>query len=297
MKKTGLFVLLLLTVLLPLQTQAAGPPAVKFSYTPVYQYETDIDQGGSFSVDRHLLRLDFSNFINRQTGVGLGLHYDLENWNFKNIGSVAGATPWREVHRPTLNFSLFYAPSREWKFLVAPSVGLARTPGAKSSDSQVYGVVFSAMRSLNPDLTLGIGLGVFDRLDKVRAFPFIAIAWKINQQWQLKNPFPAGPVGPAGLELSWNPENPWEFGFGGAWRSYRFRLSEESNVPNGIGEVEFIAGFLRLSRTLSPHFSIDFSGGGLFSGSLNIDNPDGSGLGSSNFDTAPFVALTLKGQY
>jgi len=297
LKKAALIILLLVMVFLPLPARASGPPAVKLSYTSVYQFETDIDQGGSFAVDRHMLRLDFTRFMTRQTGIGLGLHYDLENWDFNNLGSVGGASPWREIHRPTLNLSLFHAPSKDWKFFIASSVGLARTPGAKSSDSQVYGAVFSAMKSINPNLDLGLGLGAFKGLDEIRAFPFVAISWKINEQWQLKNPFSAGPAGPAGLELVWNPRSPWEMGVGGAWRSYRFRLSEEGSVPGGIGETEFIAAYLRLGRTISQRFSFDISGGGLFSGRLNIENSAGTDLGNSDFATAPFLGLTFKGQF
>jgi hypothetical protein len=37
-----------------------------FSYTPIYQFETDLDSGGSFDVQRHFLRFDIAT-VHRPT--------------------------------------------------------------------------------------------------------------------------------------------------------------------------------------------------------------------------------------
>jgi hypothetical protein len=47
-----------------------------FSYTPIYQFETDLNRGGRFDVSRHYLRLNFVRPINRKLKLGLGLGYD-----------------------------------------------------------------------------------------------------------------------------------------------------------------------------------------------------------------------------
>ena len=136
------------------------------------------------------------------------------------------------------------------------------------------------------------------KLEKdLKFFPFIVINWKINEQLRLSNPFRAGPAGPAGLELIYSPQRNWELGVGGAYRSYRFRLDDTSAVPNGIGENEFLAGFLRVQRKLGSKWSLDLATGALFAGELTIENSDGNGRGEDKYDTAPFVALTLEGKF
>ena len=60
-----------------------------FSYTPIYQFETDLDRGGRFDVSRHYLRLNFVRPINRKLKLGLGLGYDSEKWNFSDLPDVA----------------------------------------------------------------------------------------------------------------------------------------------------------------------------------------------------------------
>ena len=297
MIKLWLTLLILLLAGPALAGRDAAALSTSLSYTPVYQFETDIDSGGSFAVDRHFLRLDFFKPLNRRTRVGLGLHYDFEQWNFKGTTDIQGASPWQEIHRPTLTLPLFYSLNEDWNLFLAPSIGLAQESGAKTSESLVYGAVFSLTRNLQPGLRLGLGGGVFERLDKTTVFPFIVLDWKINEQFRLKNPFSAGPVGPAGLELVWQPEGRWELACGGAWRSYRFRLADDSGTPNGVGEVDFIASYLRSTYQMGKLFSADLSIGGLFAGSLGIEDSSGRSLGETGYEPAPFMALTFKGRF
>ncbi len=65
-------------------------PCYKVSYTPLYQAKADLDSGGSFDVDRHLLRFDTTHMINRQWMVGLGLKFDYEHWDFSEVNALAG---------------------------------------------------------------------------------------------------------------------------------------------------------------------------------------------------------------
>ena len=77
----------------------------------------------------------------------------------------------------------------------------AGASGAETGESLSYGAVLSAAYAFGPDLMVGLGAGVFERLDQSEVFPYVVIDWKINDRLRLTNPFRAGPVGPAGLEL------------------------------------------------------------------------------------------------
>jgi hypothetical protein len=104
-------------------------------------------------------------------------------------------------------------------------------------------------------------------------------------------------VGPAGLELVFAPNKNWEMGMGGAYRSYRFRLDDSSAVADGIGEVDFWAPFLRVGRRLGERYRLDINGGALVGGSIAIEDQNGNKLGDTDYDTAPFIGVTLKGQF
>ena len=273
-------------------------PAViySFSYTPLYQFETDLDSGGSFDVSRHYLRFDILRSFNRSLRAGVALSYDLEKWDFNNVANVVGANPWSTIHRPGIGVPIIYSFSDSWRFGFTPTVELSGESGAKTSESFTYGGVVSLTHLVNRDLLLGLGLGLFDRLEKTKAFPFIVLNWQINERLRLTNPFRAGPAGPAGLELVYSPQN-WELGIGGAYRSYRFRLDDTSAVPNGVGENEFLASFLRVGRQLGSKLTLDLAAGALFAGELTIEDSNGNKLGAEEYDTAPFVALTFAGRF
>ena len=134
---------------------------VRFSYTPIYQFDTDLDSGGSFDVQRHFLRFDISRFINRQWIVGLGLSLDYERWNFSDIDGLAGVDLWDEIFRPGISLPVFYSTGGKWRFGIIPSIEFAGASGAEASESLSYGAVLSAAYTFGPNLTLGLCAGIF----------------------------------------------------------------------------------------------------------------------------------------
>jgi hypothetical protein len=269
----------------------------QFSYSPIYQFETDMDVGGSFDVQRHFLRFDMTRIINPQWAIGLSLGFDFERWNFSGIEALAGIDPWNEIVRPSISVPMVYNTANNWRLMLIPTLEFAGATGAEASESLSYGAVLAAMRAFGPNLMLGLGAGVFNRLDEWEGFPFIAVNWAINDQFRLSNPFEAGVAGPAGLELIYTPSSQWEIGIGGAYRSYRFRLDDTSAVEDGIGQVDFLATFLRIGINTGKRISFDLNAGALFEGEISIDDKNGNKLGDTDTDTAPFVGVTLRGSF
>ena len=275
------------------------PSGIRYtvSYTPLYQAKADLDGGGSFDVQRHFLRFGAVRRVNRQWMAGLGLRFDYERWDFSEVSALAGADLWDEIFRPGISLPVFYTPGNDWRFGFIPAVEWAGASGAEAGESLSYGAAAMAIYTIGPDLKLGLGTGVFERLDQTEAYLFPVIDWQISKQLQLTNPFEAGPVGPAGLELIYNLNDRWTIGAGGAWRSYRFRLDDSSTVPDGIGQVDFWAPFARVGCKLGKRFRLDLNGGATLDGKIIIEDRNARQLGETGYDTAPFVGLTLKGQF
>lgn len=269
----------------------------RISYTPVFQFATDMDGGGQFEVQRHLLRLDASRSITPHWTAGLGFSLDYEQWEFSNITGLHSVNVWEEIIRPGLSVPIFYVPSKNWRWGMIPSITYAGASGAKTSKSLSYGTVLSGTYVFHPGLMVGLGAGIFERLGQFEMFPYIVVNWKLNDQLRLTNPFSAGPVGPAGMELVYSPLPKMEIGVGGAYRSYRFRLDDSSLVTNGIGEVEFWASFFRIGWKVGHAYRVDINGGLLLDGSIAIEDDSNHNLGKSAFDTAPFIGLTLQGKF
>ncbi len=269
----------------------------RFSYTPTYQFTADLDNGGDFDVQRHFLRFDTSRSFDKHWTVGLGLSFDYERWNFSNTATIPSTGLWDEIFRPGISIPIFYSTESNWRFAIIPSINFSGATGAEVSESLSYGTVLSAAYSFGPNLMLGLGAGIFERLDESEIFPYVVINWKINKQLRLTNPFRAGAVGPAGLELVYTPTESWELGIGGAYRSYRFRLDDSSAVADGIGDMNFWAPFLRVGWKINSTYRIDLNSGLLLDGNITIEDENGNELGETDYSTAPFVGLTLKGRF
>ena len=300
--------ILVMTVLFAMQVScyAQAPESVqklknqiryRFSYTPVYQFETDMDNNGQFGVQRHLIRFDVSRSIVPKWTAGLGVSLDYERWQFSNIAGLHSVDIWDEIIRPGISVPIFYTPSQKWRFGLIPSLTYAGATGAETDKALSYGGVISGTYVFTPDLMIGIGAGLFERLDQFEMFPYLVVNWKVNEQFRITNPFTAGPVGPAGLELVYSPLSDIEIGVGGAYRSYRFRLDDSSLVADGIGEVDFWATFFRVGWKLNRTYRFDINGGLLLDGNITIEDSDSEKLGKSAFDTAPFIGMTLQGRF
>ncbi|MCA1789590.1 MAG: hypothetical protein LC667_06975, partial [Thioalkalivibrio sp.] len=87
----------------------------------------------------------------------------------------------------------------------------------------VYGGIVSATRAFAPDRRLGFGVGVFGQLEETTVIPILIVNWRLSERWSLVNPLPAGPVGPAGLELDYRFDHGWRLGSGATSHSLRFR--------------------------------------------------------------------------
>ena len=267
------------------------------SVTPTYQFPVHVDGGGTLSVISYHLRADAKKQINPKLGLGLGLTYEFDDYHFSGVTAFPVGVPWKQVQRLGISTPIFYSFADKWMLLIVPSAQFSGELGARFGDAIAYGGVVSASYALRPNLNLGVGVGAYSNIEKVSVFPYLAVNWQITDRLRLTNPFRTSPAGPAGLELSYNLDRNWEIGFGGAYRSYRFRLDQNGSISNGIGESRRVPIFARLSYNLSPAFGADLYGGAAIINKLWLDAPNGNELYSTKYAVAPLVGLTLRARF
>lgn len=268
-----------------------------YSVAPVYQFNADLDGGGTTGASALILSLSRGKQIDERWRIGASLRANWEPWRFSNPVAFGGIAPWENVVRIGLSVPVSYAADGGWRFAVVPTVEYAAESGADSGKAWEYGAVASAAKIVSADLTVGLGAGVFSQIEKTVAFPYLVVDWKIDQRWRLANPFAAGPAGPAGLELSYAFGENWDAGIGGAYRSYRFRLDQSGPFPDGIGESRLVPAFLRISRKLGSEARLDFYAGAALNGRLKLEDSNGGDLVSEDYATAPMIGLTLSGRF
>lgn len=262
--------------------------------TGIAELDTDLDRGGSIRWAGAMASGSLLRQVTPQFAAGVSVQYEYQSWTFDQPAAFGGVAPWGDIMQPRVGLTFSYAPSADWRVVVSPSVAWAYESGASTGDALEYGAVLVASRVFSPRLTLGLGAAIYRQIDETKVFPFLAIDWKIDDRWRLTNPFPAGPVGGAGLELTYALAEQWEAGFGGTYRSYQFRLDRDGPVPGGIGENRAIPLFVRLSRNIGKAAQVDLYVAALVNGQLKVKNQDGQDLASDDYATAPVLGLTVR---
>jgi hypothetical protein len=272
-------------------------PSLTVALTPVYQFDANLDKGGSVSVFRLLLDADGNIPLSETLGVGLHFGYTYADYNFSDPAGFAGVKPWDKVHTLEFGGNVGYDLTPEWSIYVAPTVQFSREDGAGWGNAVQYGGAVSVTRDFGPNLTLGLGVAAFSELEEVTVFPMVVVTWRITDRLLLANPFRPGPTGPAGMELSYRIGDGWDVAAGAAYRSERFRLNDSGPFADGIGEFSSIPVWGRLSWSAVKKFNLDFYGGVMCNGKVSIDDRNGDRLTSDDYHPAPFLALAISSRF
>lgn len=277
--------------------QQSNATSVTYSIAPQYQGKADLDRGGDFSVTAVDVSLGVTTALSSSVRLGINGQVGFEDFSFDRASAFGALAPWGRIDRATLSAPLTWMLEGGWRITAAPQFEYAAEDGAQASESYGYGGLAAVSRTFSSDLTFGVGVGVYRRLDENNVYPVVLVDWRIDERWRLSNPLPAGPAGPAGLELSYAIDPRWELGFGGAYRSFRFRLDKNGPNPDGIGEYRLVPLFARLSWRFMPEARLDFYLGAPLSGELKLQSSGAQTLVKEDFDPAPIVAINLAGRF
>ncbi len=275
----------------------AQSPGLKASVSVVgiNQFNTNLNSGGGFGWSYASASLGLLNNVSPVTTVGVSLRYETEFWNWSNMQAynLGGKNPWGTIQSPGVSFIYSHKFDSNWKLNLIPTIESNAEQGAELGNSLTYGTIVNASKQLSPTLNLGLGTGVFRQIDTNRIFPFVVIDWKITDRWNLNNPFPGGPAGGAGLELSYAVIPQFKISGGAAYRSYRFRLSNSSAYAGGVGQNKFVPIFARFSYAFDRTTLLDLYTIANVGGAVSAIDTSGNTVLSTNYKTAPAIALSL----
>ena len=263
------------------------------SISGIIQLNAGLNGGGNFSWGGAIVQGGLTRQFTSQFSAGLSLRYGFESWHFSTPSALGAAAPWSNINRPSIGLDIDYRAGPDLALFVAPQIEWDYESGANADDGQNYGAVVAAIKMFSPTRMLGIGASVFRQIDTTVAFPIVIVNWKINDKWTLRNPFSAGPAGPAGVELAYSLTPDWELAGGGTFREYRFRLNSHGPTPDGIGRNQGSPMFARLTRKLGPQDRLDFYVGAVAGGQLRVQNSSGGTVASSDYSLAPLLGATV----
>ncbi len=272
-------------------------PNFQVRVMPVYQFPSNVDGGGDLGVFSLFSYADVSKQINEKWGIGLGLKYQFDNYDFSGLTAFYVPRPWKEVQHAGISVPIFYTLNNKWEFILIPQGQFSGEFGARFGDGLVYGGGAAVRYSFGPKTRVGIGVAAYYYLEQARVFPFLVLNLNLTERITLTNPFHLSPAGPAGVVASYKLNRQWDIGVGGAIRSYRFRLDYDGPIPNGIGEYESFPLFVRLAYKPFPEATIAIYGGLSVYNRLRVEDRDGNRLYESSQDVAPLIGGSIYGKF
>ncbi|MBT5901662.1 MAG: hypothetical protein HOH58_06105 [Opitutaceae bacterium] len=259
----------------------------------VFQSSADMDAGGDMSIHRLGFKFGAIRGLDGGSSIGGGLSYTMLGYRFEGVPAQGGFKPWEDIDQLQLSLQYRYAIDGESSMFLMPSVTSSGESGASFGDGIEFGAIFGYTKTFSRELTLGIGGGAFYGLEDTSGFPVIFVYWQMADNWRLSNPFRPGPSGPAGLEVVYTGLTGWEIGFGGGYRVSRFALNDVGAAPNGFGQNEGAAMFVRASREFQTGGNLDLYVGTVVGGELELEDSGGSLLARTDYDPSILFALAF----
>lgn len=257
----------------------------------LHQFDTDIDGGGSFAVDRARLSAGLTRVYDRRRMVGISFGYGYDGYDFGGSPS----DPWSDIHTLQLGVPVRWALAASWDLFAIPTFRSTMESGADFSDSLDGGALAGVSYQFSDRLTLGPGIGVFSEIeDDVNVFPILLIQWKITDRLQLETGRGFGASQGPGLNLVWKASEDWKVTLGGRYENFRFRLDDDGIASHGVGEEKGVP--IYLGATYAPTRASEFSvyAGVKLGGSLTLEDSSGRRIAKSDYDATPIMGISWK---
>ena len=264
----------------------------------VHQFDTDIDNGGSFSVNRLFIQGGPTYTTEGGTSLSLALGYGLDEYDFSGDSGFGSRQPWEDIHTLRLSIPLRWQVSEKWSGFASPTLRFSGESGADFSDSITGGAFVGFSYRYSDRLSFGPGIGVLTQLeDNISVIPILVINWKMTETLSLTTGRGIGATLGPGLTLKWQPSRAWAFSLGGRYESRRFRLADNGTHPNGIGEDRSFPIFGGIEYSFTPMVRISAVCGVEVGGELRLEDEGGDTIIEEDHDPAGVLGFAFSARF
>lgn len=193
-----------------------------------------------------------------------------------------------------LTFNTMYTRSLDdngTSLFVGGRIGSASEGGVDFDDALVWGAFGGVSWRMNDNLTLGVGVGVFSRLeDDVRIIPLPTFRYVIDDRWTLMTEGP-------GLKLDYMWNETMNMGVHARFRGDDFRIETDNTlVPGGAVSNSMVPITYYLDTILgdAKNIALYAEVGVVVAGETEIFNAAGNVVVEEDIDPGVFAGLSLK---
>jgi hypothetical protein len=264
----------------------------------VHQMDSDIDDGGSFSVNRFFVQGGPTYVSEESTSIGLAVGYGLDSYDFSGNTGFGGRNPWDDIHSLRLSMPLRWKMGEQWTGFISPTLRYTGEEGADFDDALTGGGFAGVSYRLGDSLTIGPGVGFLTQLeDSSQVIPVLIINWKITDTLSLNTGRGIGSTLGPGLFLGWKPSRSLSFSIGGRYERLRFRLDDKGAVSDGIGEDRSFSILGGVEYKFTPKVRIAVLGGVNVGGELRLEDEKGHEITEDNHDPAGFLGIAFRARF
>ena len=258
----------------------------------VYQFDSDLDEGGSFSSSRFNIEVGQNYAWSRRDTVTLALGYSYDAYDFSDgePDGIASGSPWEDIHTLSISSPLRMGIGDKWTAFFIPSLRSTGESGADFSKTITGGGFTGVSYRFSDRLTIGPGIGAFTQLeDSTTVFPVLIINWKITDKFSLETGGgQAATLGP-GLTLSYRPNPKLRIAVGGRYEKLRFRLEKD-----GVGEDSSFPIFASCTYNINRKALVSLVGGVETGGELRLEDSKGHSILEESYDPGIFSGMTFR---
>ncbi len=272
-----------------------GGLRISFDAAIGYQFETDLDDDGDYSVFRSGARLNIGSQLSDSVGLNLRLRYRHDDFDFSDDAFGLTESPWSGIHTVGIDAMFQVGVSDELRLFFGPSVQSAWESGADFDDGITIGGTIGFSYRVTDDLTLGLMAGIRDEIeDDVDVIVLPLVEWDISDHWRIGSVGGPSSFLVSGVQLSYRPDDSWLFGLGAGYSRNRFRLDDDGVAPDGVGEESGVPIWFGIGYRPSNTTELDFIAGLLIGGELRLEDDHGRTIETEDTDPAPFIGVAAR---
>jgi hypothetical protein len=261
----------------------------------VHQFDTDIDDGGSFNVYRLSIQGGVTYAPDYRRSVSFALGYGLDGYDFSGDRGFAALRPWEDTNSYRLSMPVRWGFNKAWTVFVVPTLRFSAESGADLEDAMQGGGFAGIFYRFGDQLTMGPGIAVISQIeDNATVFPVLMVKWKITDRLSLETGRGLGATLGPGLVMRWQGSDKWGLSVGVRYEKLRFRLDDKRMAPNGIGQDRAFPVFCSLSYSLSRRAKMSLFSGAELGGELRLENEKGDRIAEEDYEAGGFGGITFN---
>lgn len=253
----------------------------------VYNFDTDLEDRGSFAVNRFFADASIGRMWSTGTFVALTVGGGQDDYHFTDTTF----DPWNNINNYRVGLFGRWDKSDKWSFFASSSARAYAEEGVDPVDGLTAAFFGGASYTFNDRLSIGPALGIVGQLeDNISCFPALLVKWDITDKLSLDTGGGLASTAGPGLALVYKCSKHWKAGVTARYERKRFRLDE----GNGVGEDRNIPIYGTLAYFLYPQGYITAIFGYNAYGELALYDEDGRDISEKEYDPSASVGFVAS---